>query len=89
MDNQEYRDEMTIKQYSITRNISFQSANQTFNRYKEDLEGHYRKEGRTTILLPAAVELMDGFRSGRVHAIVENKTATELAAAREEIEKLG
>lgn len=75
---------MTIKEYSTSRNITYEAARQAVEKAKPEIEKHIRKQGRTRYLLPEAVKILDDRRNKTKVSVVKK----EITDKTDTIEKL-
>ena len=79
---------ITLKDYAKEHNISYEAVRRSVNRYKEELEGHIRIEGRTQYLDDEAVEFLDTKRQQNPIVIINQDKDEELERLRSEKEAL-
>ena len=79
---------ISIGDYAKQKGTSYEAVRKQVSRYKEELEGHVFKEGRTRFLDDYAVDFLEERRNKNPVTILNNNRADELAAAQEEIAEL-
>lgn len=82
---------MTIREYSISRGISYEAAAKQIRKYKKkELKKHITYQGALTILDDYAIEFLDGHRQPRnvVVTASDADTQREIQRLHGEIDKL-
>ena len=79
---------ISIREYAKSKNVSYEAIRKQINRYKNELEGHISKVGRTQFLDDEAISFLDGKRAENPIIIMEAEKDEELAMLRDENKKL-
>ena len=79
---------ISIREYAKSKNVSYEAIRKQINRYKNELEGHISKVGRTQFLDDEAISFLDGKRAENPIIIMEADKDEELAMLRDENKKL-
>ena len=79
---------LSLKEYAKNKGISYEAARKSFSRYKNQLNGHYFKENRTTFLDTYAIEFLDKKRASNPIVIIENNRDEEIERLKLEKEQL-
>ena len=74
----------TIKDYAISRKITYEAARQQVKRYEKELQGHIHRQNRTQYLDDYAVELLDDHRQQSPVVVVNQDRDAELEQLRSE-----
>lgn len=79
---------MTIRQYAISKNITYEAIRKQIVRYDRELNGMFVQKGRTKYLTDAAIKFLDGRRA--INPIIEFKERekTEHEEQKNELEAL-
>lgn len=75
---------LSLKDYANTKGVSYESVRKQVNRYKEELEGHINKVGRTQYLDDEAVEFLDSKRAEHPVVVVEMEKDEEIQRLNDE-----
>lgn len=79
---------VSIKEYAKNKGCSYEAVRKQVNRYKNDLEGHINKVGRTQYLDDEAVSFLDSKRAGNPVVIMEVGKDDEIKRLQEENKNL-
>lgn len=79
---------ISIKEYAKSKNVSYEAIRKQISRYKNDLEGHISKVGRTQYLDDQAVSFLDKKRADNPIIVMETDKDEEIAVLQEENKRL-
>lgn len=72
---------ISLKDYAKENGVTYEAVRQQVARYKKELEGHIRKEGRTRFLDDYAVEFLQEHRLKEPIAVFQGSPDAELIEA--------
>lgn len=75
---------ISIKDYAKEKGVSYEAIRQSVDRYKDELEGHIVKQGKTRYLDETAVEILNSKRAVNPVVIVNEDKDERIAALEEE-----
>lgn len=75
---------ISIKDYAKEKGVSYEAIRQSVDRYKNELEGHVIKQGKTRYLDDVATAILDSKRAGNPVIIVNEDKDERIAALEEE-----
>lgn len=79
---------ISLKDYALQKNVSYEAVRKQVTRYKEDLEGHIIMDGRQQFLDDEAVAFLDAKRQKNPVVIYQASKDEEIAALKAEREQL-
>lgn len=75
---------ISIKDYAKEKGVSYEAIRQSVDRYKDELEGHVIKQGKTRYLDDVATAILDSKRAGNPVVIVNEDKDERIAALEKE-----
>ncbi|KAA8500115.1 hypothetical protein FNY66_15255 [Mediterraneibacter catenae] len=75
---------ISIKDYAKEKGVSYEAIRQSVDRYKDELEGHVIKQGKTRYLDDVAAAILDSKRAGNPVVIVNEDKDERIAALEKE-----
>lgn len=75
---------ISIKDYAKEKGVSYEAIRQSVDRYKDELEGHVVKQGKTRYLDDVATAILDSKRAGNPVVIVNEDKDERIAALEKE-----
>lgn len=81
---------MQIKDYAMSRGITYEAVRRQLKQYAKDLEGHVTKKGKTYLLDDQAVTILDGHRINKTVVVepTDNMVKDEVERLKAEIDQL-
>lgn len=79
---------ISLKDYAVQNNISYEAVRQQVVRYKNDLAGHVIRDGRQQLLDEEAVAFLDAKRQKNPVAIIQMDKDEQIEALEEQVNQL-
>ena len=81
-------DTMTLKDYAVSRGITYEAVRQLVKKLEPEITSHITKHGRTRVIDPDGVQLLDDRRKGNRISVTSSEARTEHQNASQTIDQL-
>jgi len=79
---------MTLKDYAVSREITYEAVRQLVKKLEPEITPHISKQGRTRVLDPDGVRMLDDRRKGYRLSVTRSEARTDAVEASQTIDQL-